>query len=553
MSPDAPSLGPLGRVARGVALVLLAYWGVFAAVCPVLTIDAQMYNLARVELAFRDGLFDNRFFTSVFHVMYPWTFDAVHLPFLLLGWGCALPSFLCLAGTCLAVHPMVRTRFGSDAAWTAVLALLALPCLVYQATSTKNDIALLFAGAVWAYARWRWLRERDNRHLVWMMLAAGFMAGAKTTGLVPAAVLSAWTLWDFRTVRPLLLRGAFGLAGAWLLFGSVETYVENTRQFGHPLGPTALLRRASNPAGLHGAAANLIRHAAGGIYAGQTDFSGAPSPAGRLTEATRRLLDAAGLTDAGADRRFPDHGLFLHQSGLEELSGYGPMGTLAMMLMLAAGLWWRRSTVWWPLAFAGLLGLLFSSATIAYTPWSNRYLLPWYALGILAVVCLLWESAPRWRAGLRWSFVGLAALCAGAAPIWSFNRGPGALLDSFRDRERLETSAYPVVGLARDSLRRLRQAAPDCRIFIVTHDETVLLPLLTDRSLAALPTTLAGFRDLLEHHQLLPGDLAVLEAPLDLPSLALVGKVTAPNVYSFSDTRSQYIYRFTPPPSTARP
>lgn len=553
MSPDAPPLGPLGRVARGVALVLLTYWGVFAAVSPVLTIDSQVYNLARVELALRDGLFDNDFFTSVFHIIFPWSFDAIHLPFLLLGWGHALPSFLCLAGTCHVVFALSRARFGPEAAWAAVLGLLALPCLVYQATSTKNDIALLFAGAVWAYARWRWRRESSAWHVLWMVLAIGLLAGAKTTGVIPAAILSLWTLWETRADRALWCRTSAALAAALLLWGSVETYVESARQYGHPLGPEPLFRRLSNREGAAGAAANFIRHVAGGIYAGQTDFSGAPSAAGLLSMATRRLLDAAGLTDAGADRRFPDHGLFLHQSGLEELSGYGPLGTAALLVMLAAGVGWRRSAVWWRLALAGLLGLLLASATIAYTPWSNRYLLPWYALGTLAVVCLLWDSASRWRLALRWPFVGLAALGAVAAPFWSHNRGPGALLDSLRDRERLETSAYPVVGLARDRLHRLRRAAPDSRVFIVTHDETVLLPLLTDRSLAVLPTTLPGFRDLLEHRRILPGDLVLMEAPSDLPALTLVEKVTAPNVYSFSDTRSQYIHRFTPPPPNPRP
>lgn len=555
MNPAAPNLGLIGRIARAVSVLLLTYWGAFALACPALTIDAQMYNLARIELALRDGLFDNRFFTSVFHVLYPWAFDAVHLPFLLLGWGFALPSFLCLAGTCLAIHQMIRAHFGSDAAWTAVLALLALPCLVYQATATKNDLALLFAGAVWTYARWRWRRENDDRHLIWMVLAIGFMFGAKTTGIMPAAALALWTLWELRHRRTLLTRTLVGLAAAGLSFGSLETYVENARQYGHPLGPSALLRRASNTGGVKGTAANLIRHTAGAIYLGQTDFSGAPSPSSWFSDATRRLLAATGLTDAGADRHSPDKNLYLHQSGLEELSGYGPVGTLAMLAMLSGAVSWKsRRHAWWWLAVAGLLGLLLISSTIGYTPWAKRYLLPWFALGTLSVVCLLWGSNTPWHAGLRWGFLVLAAFSALAAPFWSFNRGPRALLDAFRDRERLETSAYPVVGLVRESLRRLHHADPAGRIFIVTHDESVLLPLLTDRALAVLPVTRAGFQDLLDQGFVKAGDLAVFESPVALATLILLETVTAPNVFSFRDTRSQYIYRFTPPaPPNPRP
>lgn len=553
MNPAAPSPGQAGRLARSVAVGLLAYWGLFALVSPVLTIDSQMYNLARIELAFRDGLFDNAFFTSIFHIIFPWSFDAVHLPFLLLGWGHALPSFLCLAATCHVVLTMARARFGPDAAWAAVLGLLALPCVVYQATATKNDLALLAAGTVWVYARWRRRHERSAWHLLWMVLAIGLLAGAKTTGVIPAAALSLWTLWELRGDGVLWLRTAAGLMVALLLWGSVETYVESARQYGHPLGPEPLLRRLSNRDGPRGAAANFVRHVAGGIYVGPTDFSPDQRVVASLSAATRAVLDRFGLTDAGTDPRFPDERLFLHQSGLEELSGYGPLGTAALLVMLAAGLWWRRSAVWWRLAMAGLLGLLLASTTVAYTPWTNRYLLPWYALGTIATACLLWETAARGSGLLRWCFILIAAASAVAAPFWSFNRGPRDLLDSFLARERLETSAYPVVGLVRDRLRRLRADSPDRRIYVMTHDESVVLPLLTDPGLGVLLVTPAGFDDLQRQQRLAAGDFLVFETPVASAMFTLVETVTAPDVFSFSDTRSQYIYRFTPPSATDRP
>lgn len=87
MTTEAPALSWTGRVARAVSLLMFAYWGLYALLAPVTNIDSQMYNLARLELALRGGLFANPYFTSVFHVMHPWGFDAVHLPFMALGWG----------------------------------------------------------------------------------------------------------------------------------------------------------------------------------------------------------------------------------------------------------------------------------------------------------------------------------------------------------------------------------------------------------------------------------------------------------------------------------
>ncbi len=229
MNPERPSLTALGRCARSVVWTVFAYWGVIALICPVMTIDSQMYNLTRVELALRDGFFGSDYFTSVFHIVFPWSFDALHLPFILLGWGYALPSYLCLVGTSLVVLTMIRARLGPDVAWVGVLSLLALPCLVYQATSTKNDIGLLFSIAIWVYARWRRNSESRDSHLIWMVLAIGFQPGVKTTGLPIAAGLAGWTLWEVRANRRLWCQTAAGLGGAVLLFGSIETCLESAR------------------------------------------------------------------------------------------------------------------------------------------------------------------------------------------------------------------------------------------------------------------------------------------------------------------------------------
>ncbi|MBI2518437.1 MAG: glycosyltransferase family 39 protein [Opitutae bacterium] len=548
-----PPLPAIGRIARACVWGALVYWGIYALVAPVTTIDSQMYNLARLELAMRGGLFDNDYFTSVFHVIFPWTFDAVHLPFLFAGWGYALPSFLCLAGTCYVVQRMMRARFGEDAAWMAVLGLLALPCLVYQAVGTKNDIAMLFAGALWIYARWRWRREKSSWHLVWMALAVGFMTGAKTPGLLYGAVLSLWTLWELRHDRRLSLRFLGGLTGVLLLFGSVETYVESARLFGHPLGPPPLLHRLANHDGVRGGIANFLRHVAGSVYVGPTDFSDGQRAVSRLNDATRWVLAHTGLTDAGTDPRFPDRTLFLTQSGMEELSGFGPLGTLAMAAMLCAGLRWRPKAVWWRLGAAALFGLILTSLTVGYTCWTNRYLISWYALGIIATACALWETNYSWRRSAHWSFLALAAVSAFAAPWLSFNRGPSAVIAALRDRENLETSANPVTGKLREHLRRLKTQSPRSRIILVVTDESTILPLVEDRSLAVIAVTKVIFHRLALRGQLASGDLVVQESPTDSPALALVEEVTAPNVYSYHQTHTRYIYRIVAPFTSAPP
>jgi hypothetical protein len=535
--------GPIGRISRFFFWALFGYWSLYVLVAPVTNIDSQMYDIARLSLAMKGGLFTSPYFTSVFQVMWPWTFDAVHLPFFELGWACALPSFCCLAGTCYVVFVMTRARLGADAAWVALVALLSLPCLIYQGTSTKNDIPLLFAGAVWVYGRWRWKHDNRGLHLFWMVFALGFMAGAKTTGVLYAGILALAMLVELRSDPRLALRVAGGLACSALLLGSLETYVESARLFGHPLGPPEVIGQLSNPDGARGAAANFSRYVAGSLYEGPTTTHSASRAADAVASAEQRFLAATGLTNAGYDHRFGDGTLMFFQSGLEELSGFGPMGTLAMLTTLAACVAWRPKAVWWQLAAAATAGFALVSLNVGYSAWGNRYLISWYALGTLALVCLLWERETPARTILRKGFAALAIAGAVAAPLLSFNRGPGSILASLRDRERFETCSYPLIGKVRDRLRALRRETPGSTVYYVACNDSLVLPIAEDASLDAVLVTPPGFADLAERGVLRKGDLVIEDYDTRSPLLVKVDEVTAPDIFSGRGTRTQAIYR----------
>jgi hypothetical protein len=388
MNISTAKLGPLGQITRAVCCLLLGYWGLYALVTPVTTADSQMYHLSRLVLALRGGLFSSPWFTSIYQLAWPWGYDAVHLPFLGLGWGYALPSFACFIGTCVVVHTMVQSRFGAEAAWAAIAGLLALSCLVYQASSTTNDIPLLFCGAVWVYARWRWRRENRPGHLFWMVLALGFMAGAKTTGVLYAGVLSAVMLWELRSHGALAGRVLAGLAVSFVLLGSVETYIETAHAYGHPLGPPSLVLAHKNPHGWKGGVANLSRYVAGSIYVGPIT-PGDPDAVTAVLRAEHAFLVWSGLLNRGVRADTNDDSLLFVQSGFEELSGFGPIGTVAMALMLVSAVWWRPRALWWQLAASAFAGIIVLSYSVGYSYWVTRYLSGWYALAVVACVCAL--------------------------------------------------------------------------------------------------------------------------------------------------------------------
>lgn len=172
---------PSARIIRATAWLLGASWLLYAVVTPVTVTDGQLYNQARFYVIRQEGLFSGWIPTQWMQLAFPWTFDAVHWPFLQIGFGMALPSFACLLGILTVVHVHVREHYGRDAAWRCVLALLALPTLVYQGTSTKNDIAVVFAALAWWHAIQRWRTTSRPIFLAASALAIAFAVGAKTS------------------------------------------------------------------------------------------------------------------------------------------------------------------------------------------------------------------------------------------------------------------------------------------------------------------------------------------------------------------------------------
>jgi hypothetical protein len=108
--PHTPQIR-IAALARGLLVLLLLYWGCFAAVVPVTVWDSQAYNVARLPLALLGGLFGNPYWNDSRQAAFPWGFDAIHLPFCLSDGGFAIPSFFCFLGTLCIVYALrIRHR-----------------------------------------------------------------------------------------------------------------------------------------------------------------------------------------------------------------------------------------------------------------------------------------------------------------------------------------------------------------------------------------------------------------------------------------------------------
>ncbi len=415
------------------------YWLLYVLVAPVTTADCQIYNLARLLVAERGGLFGDAAWTNLHQIVFPWSFDAVHGPFLKLGLATSLPSYLCLVGIGLIATLLAREQGTPASTPVILLGLLASPLVVFQASTSKNDLAVAFFALAAFYALRRWAREPGaGRWLLAFGVAVGMTAGAKSTGLVLAAVLLAaggvvaWrqggrARWQFAGVAVL------GMA----LWGSGEIYTNNQRLFGHPLGPPDFVRAHANPDGLRGGAANLVRHGFNTLSTGLESEAGVRGYRNALSATCAEALARVGLGGAGfapitaSDTRFL---LGAH----EVASSYGVVAWLALPLALPLallGLVRRRpGDAVVGLTVLGLVALAALSLGAGWQRFGMRLLLPaavplLVAGGLVAARGL--EARPGWRLGVSAVLLALAL----AVPVASWNRGPASLVAAVRDRE----------------------------------------------------------------------------------------------------------------------
>ena len=467
---------------------LLAYWALYALVAPLTIYDSHVYDVARLLLFKQGGFFRNHLWNAYSQICWPWAFDAVHYPFIWLGAGFDLPSFACLLGILVVIHQLVSRRCGAGIAWWCDLAVLAMPTVVYQATSSKNDIPGAFGIAVWFYALCFWRERRQTVYVFWMALALAFVAGAKISGLPMAALLSVYSLWALRGDGPRRwLEFVGAMAVCMLLFGSAETYLNNFLLFGHPLGAPDYIRFHQNVDGVAGAAANFIRYTFETMNVG-VDAANPHSPVSAwLADACRATLHFLGLDNVGYRRDFNDSKFQVLKIGLEAASDYGPVGALALLLAFGFSLTRQPTDPLWKLSAAGLAVLADVCLTAGWMPWNNRYLLvPFILFGVALVFYALREGP---HAYLRQNLLLLLLVFSAVVyPLHSVNRRPADLVRSFTSRESLTFSERPAMREVVDDLRARLRADGSAPLLLTAGEDSWTYDILKMKNLRVLPT-----------------------------------------------------------------
>jgi hypothetical protein len=455
---------------------VLAYWGLYALIAPVTSVDSQVYHLPRLIVAERVGFWQTTAWNSVRQVISPWTFDAVYYPFLKIGWGYALPSFVAFVGLLIIIFELIVPRLGSNVGLWSILTLLAMPTLMLQATTTKNDVVIAFGVGCWLYSLERFRERQNGFFLFTAALSLAFTIGCKISAVPTCAILVIVTGWFLRSRIRNVVRFAMFFLILLPLFASVETYVLSWRVYGNPTGPAGFIKPHTNRDGIRGATANFVRYYISTISSGIDGVdcrSGLPE---FLEEKCRLLLAKLNLRNVGYRVDFSDANMPFLKDGSDSGSDYGLVGFLALIVSSVAI--WRPNfkKSYWILDFSGFTLLAFSCFTIAWMPWNLRYLCLSFILFGLTFAILIFESSSdrTWKqitVGLIiiWSAISLPLHCGQRRPLDFWN--------AFFARTDLSLKQRWGMRQVYDDVLRLRMNNTD-PWFLVAGENSWTLPFL---------------------------------------------------------------------------
>ena len=464
---------------RTIIFSIIAYWGLLAVVLPVSNVDSHVYNLARLAVAENAGFWQANAWNSPRQVIFPWTFDAVHYPLLKIGWGTSLPSFLSLLGVLVIVFNLASRCWGASVGFWSVLSLLAMPTIMIQATTTKNDLAVVFGAGCWLYSLVRFRISQSRFFILTAALSLAFMAGSKTYAIPICAILTIVTAWVWRKeIRTLLLFAGFYLPCV-LLFGSLETYVLSWQIYHRPLGPIDFVHDQRNRDGFRGLAANLVRYFLGNVSLG-IDGNGNQSGLAKFLESKgRKILHYLHLKNVGYafPHFFNDRTLDFAKKSDEYYSDYGLVG-FAALLTSSIYIWRPRlRNICWIMIASGFAALALNSLIVGWMPWNSRFLCLSFVLFGVAMSAIIFGEMRRgfwWRqlfgVMIIWSAFSLPLLCA--------DRRPTDLARAFYAREELIFDQRPETRQIYHDVIDLRKRE-NGRWFLIAGKNSYVLPFLS--------------------------------------------------------------------------
>ena len=478
--------------------ILWIYWFIFSLVTPVTLWDSNAYNISRLELMLKEGLFRNSLFNDVRQEYVTWTFDAVHLPFRVLKFGESLPSFACLTGILLITFKLVSNYYSKTCAILSCAALLSMPCLMYQASSTKPDIAVIFCIFTWFYALMLYRKSGFDRYIYLMALSLGFSSGSKATGLLLVPFAGIYTLYLLRSQKIVIYKILLSSIVCFILWGSVEIYANNLIHFGHLMQPSGNPSDSRNFDGFSGALANFIRYIFSNTSTGLESYFTSFYQITQIWESLcRQILHYLHITDKGIQvawtLKLDDNSMHFLKTGSETCSDYGPVGSLAIWVSIVYILKNRLTIdVKYILILVTFLALFLFSYVIGWGLWANRYLL-FIFVPLTILVSIIIQDA---KSKIISNYFRICVIISSVLTILcSFNKTPADMINCITNRESYRLKENVSITPIINQMHQVIQKDRFVNVAISAGDDAWILPFYDIENLRMVPLPLNKYKN----------------------------------------------------------
>ena len=359
--------------------------------------DSLVYNLARCLIYEDAGTLFPKSVSDYAHVALPLGNDILYHLFLRFEGekGLAYFSFFAYVGSILATYSLVRIYHSANTSFCSALIFACLPEIVFQATTPKNDLAVVFYALCSLIAFSHFSKHKSHPKLsLFILFIAGGLSCKSTFLAVAIPVIFGFLYWAWRqnnlSVSLKILRGRprIGLALFFtaVIMSQVWLFIYNVWAWGTWSGPPFFVNGNVNQDGPLGGLANLCRYFFESLHLTSTiDFAWEKFFGFSLSSSLLELYDRLFYPVFGDIALAQPFSINWSQT---EDTWYGPIGFATAWLGAPCAFYFRKSPAKWVavLAFSFLFIVAYK---INWWSSNQRYLACFFALTVVASAPIL--------------------------------------------------------------------------------------------------------------------------------------------------------------------
>jgi hypothetical protein len=427
------------KIISGIVIACWLYLFFLVAIIPPSNWDSMAYNLSRVFLFEQEKSLFLENVNTVRQSMFVVGADLLNHGFLRLDrdYGVGIFSWLAYISIGLGTYGLSRSFASPQISVATTLIIISLPQFCFQATSTKNDI-FTAASAVFCFLVGdRLLAQPNAKNLALMLLGLAYGFSTKTTfvaflgpfGLGFAAI-AFWQIgwrklyqivtqnWRYLLVltAPILI-----ISQSWLFLHNALKTQDVTGG-----GTIKIVTESGNLGGI----ANLVRYFLQSIHLFPLDY---------LVKGRLGFDFGEQITNFYNRVFYPVFGnismAFVNDDALtfriktlphEDFSWYGP---LALVIIIPAILWsLLKGNYWLKVQSLSLLGfILIFSFKLIWTPWSNRYVVLFFAASGACIAFFLQQISKKYQPKILSGITAIALILLISASTLNVTKPLGGL------------------------------------------------------------------------------------------------------------------------------